>query len=99
MNNVPATPNRKPVRPRSAAYGHTTAQQRGAAASVLHERFMADGTKEGQTELLEDFIRGKSDNRSYLILHGDAFDLIDQLPADSIDLAITSLNFHARRLS
>ena len=90
MNIMPATSKLQPVRPQTAAYGHTTARQSGAVASVLHDRFTANGTKDTHTDLLEEYVREKSDDRPYLILHGDAFDLIDQLPADSIDLAITS---------
>ena len=42
-------------------------------------------------------LASKRSNDAFRVLHGDAFDLFDQMPADSIDLVITSPPYWGHR--
>ncbi len=75
---------------KSPARRHLEARRCGVAAAVLQEGFVADSARDTEAKLLAEFIGGQLSNVRCLILNGDAFDLIPQVPADSIDLVITS---------
>ena len=50
----------------------------------------SDNRRKSAAELFQDFAKAGSHGSGYLVLQGDAYDLIDALPDKSVDLFITS---------
>jgi DNA modification methylase len=57
---------------------------------ALRDQFVPALEKKTGGDLLAEIVAGKSAVLRYAVLNGDAYDLIDKLPPDSIDLVLTS---------
>ena len=68
--------------------GYAPLLSNGANAAALRETH-APLPQQG-TSALQEFVHAQDPTLRYIVLQGDAFDLIDALPPNSIDLVITS---------
>jgi DNA modification methylase len=80
--------SKAPAAPRGHRYLALAAN--GSNGDALRETCAAANQNTEAARALDQFIRGGAGPVRYLVWHGDAFDLIDNLPESCIDLVLTS---------
>lgn len=82
--------NQKRTSQKRLAKGYPSAPRNGAGDDKLHDASQRALPLSQSCQAIEQFLNAPAPVVRYLVLQGDAFDLIDDLPADSIDLVVTS---------